>query len=132
MHSYLYGRKQRVKSGYSIIKWQNIMKGVPQGSYCHKIYEIVISTLQLENTTMIEWFSYDQMLANPGKFQAIAAGQKSAPVIKSLSIVETDVKSEAQFKLLGIEIDHLLKFEAQISIIYKIKYCSTIKCIVNT
>ena len=79
MHSYLSGRKQRVKLGNCISNWQNIIKGVPQGSilgplifnismndifyflekstlynyaddntvsYCHKIYEIVLSVLQ--------------------------------------------------------------------------------------
>ena len=137
MHSYLSGRKQRVKLGNCISKWQNIIKGVPQGSilgplifnifindifyflekstlynyadntvsYCHKIYQIVLSVLQIESTTMIEWFNDNHMQANPGKFQAIAVGQKSASVIKDFKIDGTEIKCEEQVKLLGIEID---------------------------
>ena len=46
-------------------------------SYCHKIYQIVLSVLQIhvESTTMIEWFNDNHMQANPDKFQAIAVGQ---------------------------------------------------------
>ena len=32
MHSYLSGRKQRCKLGNCVSHWQNIIKGVPQGS----------------------------------------------------------------------------------------------------
>ena len=152
MHSYLSGIKQRVKLGNCISKWQNIIKGVPQGSilgplifnifmndifyflekstlynyaddntvsYCHKIYQIVLSVLQIESTTMIAWFNDNHMQANPGKFQAIAVGQKSASVIKDFKIDGTEIKCEEQVKLLGIEIDFLLNFDAQISIICK-------------
>ena len=88
-------------------------------SYCHKIYQIVLSVLQIESTTMIEWFNDNHMQANPGKFQAIAVGQKSASVIKDFIIDGTEIKCEEQVKLLGIEIDFLLNFDAQISIICK-------------
>ena len=59
------------------------------------------------------------MQANPRKFQAIAVGQKSASVIEALKIAGTEIKCEEQVKLLGIEIDYLLNFDAQISIICK-------------
>ena len=59
------------------------------------------------------------MQANPGKFQAIAVGQKSVSVIKDFKIAGTEIKCEEQTKLLGIEIDFLLNFDAQISIICK-------------
>ena len=64
---------------------------------------------------MIEWFDDNQMQANPGKYQAIAVGQNSASVIKAFKLAGTEIKSEAQVKLLGIEIDYLLNFVAQIS-----------------
>ena len=38
-------------------------------SYCHTIYQIVLSVLQIESTSMIEWFNDNHMQANPGKFQ---------------------------------------------------------------
>ena len=50
------------------------------------------------------------------KFQAIAVGQKSASVIKAFNIAGREIKCEEQVKLLGIETDHLLNFDAQISI----------------
>ena len=68
---------------------------------------------------MIEWFNDNHMQANPGKFQAIAVGQKSASVINDFKIARTEIKCEEQVKLLGIEIDFLLNFDAQISIIRK-------------
>ena len=68
---------------------------------------------------MIEWFDGNQMQANPGKFQAIAVGQKSSSVINEFNIAGTKIKCEDQVKLLGIEIDFLLNFDAQISIICK-------------
>ena len=55
----------------------------------------------------------------PGKFQAIAVGQKSSSVINEFNIAGTKIKCEDQVKLLGIEIDVLIKFDAQISIICK-------------
>ena len=50
------------------------------------------------------------MQANPGKFQAIAVGQKSASVIKYFKIAGTEIKCEEQVKLLGIEIVFFVKF----------------------
>ena len=58
---------------------------------------------------MIEWLNDNHMQANPGKFQAIAVGQKSASVIKDFK------KCEERVKLLGIEIDFLLNSDARIS-----------------
>ena len=68
---------------------------------------------------MIEWFNDNHMQANPGKFHVIAVCQKSASVIKDFKIAGTEIKCEEQVKLLGIEIDFLLNFDAQISIICK-------------
>ena len=70
---------------------------------------------------MIEWFNDNHMQANPCKFRAIAVGQKSASVIKDFKIAGTEITCEEQVKFLGIEIDFLLNFDAQISIICKIK-----------
>ena len=39
---------------------------------------------------MIEWFDYNEIQANPGKFQAIVVVQKSASVIKDFKIAGTD------------------------------------------
>ena len=48
-----------------------------------------------------------------------SCGQKSASVIKDFKIDGTEIKCEEQVKLLGISIDFLLNFDAQISIICK-------------
>ena len=63
----------------------------------------------------MEWFDRNFMQANPEKFQAIflAPGHKTGPT--DFSIDGIDIKPEKTVKLLGIELDNRLKFDAQIS-----------------
>ena len=60
-------------------------------SCCHKINQMVLSVLQIEITTTIEWFNDYYIQAKPCKFQAIAIGQKSASVIKDFKIDGTEM-----------------------------------------
>ena len=53
---------------------------------------------------MIEWFNDNHMQANPGKFQAIAVGQKSASIIKDFKIDVTEIKCEEQVKLMELKL----------------------------
>ncbi|XP_063405714.1 uncharacterized protein LOC134689678 [Mytilus trossulus] len=108
--NYLSNRKQCVRVGSSLSNWQNIYKGVPQGSilgpilfnifindifhfttnsslynyaddntlsYANRDIDTVISTLEKDSLALIEWFSSNQMKANPEKFQALAIGKKT-------------------------------------------------------
>lgn len=107
---YLSNRKQCVKVGTSISKWQDIYKGVPQGSILGPVlfnvflYDIfhfvtdsdlynyaddntvsyadhdidkVVDILEKDSLKLIDWFSINQMEANPDKFQAMAIGAKT-------------------------------------------------------
>lgn len=75
--------------------------------------------LENESNTLIDWFTFNQMQANPEKFQAISVGQKTSSAIKSFNIAGKEIACEDQVKLLGIDIDYMLNFDAQISTICK-------------
>ena len=110
LENYLTNRKQCVKLGQSLSKWEEIYKGVPQGSilgpvlfniflndifyfitesslynyaddntiaYAGYDIEKLVTTLENDSMKLIEWFDFNQMKANPDKFQAIAIGNKT-------------------------------------------------------
>ena len=85
MHSYLSGRKQRVKLSNCITERQNILKCVPQRSILGSlIFNIFIYDIFyfLAKSSLYNYADDDnQIQANPGKFQAIAVGQKSAAIM---------------------------------------------------
>ena len=78
----------------------------------------VVSDIEKDCAVLIEWFSDNQMQANPSKFQAIAIGKKSQ-VLDEIKIGNTSIKCEKQVKLLGVNIDFELKFNDHISEICK-------------
>ena len=113
LQNYLSGRKQCVKIGSSFSDWQDIYKGVPQGSilgpvlfnifindifyfindsslynyaddntlsYVSNDVDTLVSTLEKDSLILIDWFTSNQMKANPDKFQAISIGKK--PITK--------------------------------------------------
>ena len=49
------------------------------------------------------------MQANPDKFQAIALGKKSHETLTEFNIDNNNIKCEDSVKLLGINIDFMLK-----------------------
>ena len=55
------------------------------------------------------------MQANPGKVQAIAAGEKTFEKNIVLKISDAEIKCEEVVKLLGIDIDYKLSFDQHIS-----------------
>lgn len=57
------------------------------------------------------------MQANPEKFQAISVGVKSHTEIKSFDISGSTIPCDEQVKLLGVDIDYQLNFDAQVSAI---------------
>ena len=79
----------------------------------------LIKFLQQEGKILIDWFSFNCMQANPGKFQAIAVGKKTfekSPVFRFESV---NITCEEVVKLLGVDIDFNLSFDQHISNICK-------------
>ncbi|MCU7801407.1 MAG: reverse transcriptase family protein, partial [gamma proteobacterium symbiont of Lucinoma myriamae] len=76
---------------------------------------ILIDTLQNESEILIEWFRINRMQANPDKFQAIAVGKKTFQKVSSFQISNSKIDCQEVVKLLGIDIDYQLKFDAHIS-----------------
>ena len=48
-------------------------------SFNHKNIETLQSVLETESNILIDWFEFNQMQANPDKFQSIAVGTKNSP-----------------------------------------------------
>jgi hypothetical protein len=57
------------------------------------------------------------MQANPYKFQFLAVGRKTYDKIPSIHIQNFNLTCESTVKLLGIDIDYQLNFDAHISTI---------------
>ena len=55
------------------------------------------------------------MKANPDKFQAISFGKRGNGVIADFTCGTTHIKCEDSVTLLGMEFDHLLKFNKHIT-----------------
>ena len=152
IENYLTNRKQCVKVGTTLSNWQDIYKGVPQGSilgpvlfniFLNNIFHFttsstlynyaddntlahaddnidkVVEHLEKDSLALIEWFSCNQMKANPDKFQAIAIGKKSMDKNIVLDLAGNKIKCEKEVKLLGVTIDFELKFNSHISNICK-------------
>ncbi len=64
---------------------------------------------------LLDWFNFNQMQANPDKFQAISIGKKSHEELKSFNIANNTILCEDSVKLLGIELDYLINFNEQIT-----------------
>jgi hypothetical protein len=148
LKSYLTDRKQQIKIGNVVSKWDGIKKGVPQGSilgpllfnvFINDIFSFVnksnlynyaddntlsfhspnynelISVLEEESKSLIDWFSFNCMQANPDKFQAIAVGRKTHDKKPEFNIGQTKLSCDDVVKLLGIDIDYNLNFDVHIS-----------------
>ena len=127
IENYLTNRKQCVKVGTTLSNWQDIYKGVPQGSilgpvlfniFLNDIFHFttsstlynyaddntlahaddnidrVVENLEKDSLALIEWFSCNQMKANPDKFQAIAIGKKSMDKNIVLDLAGNKIKCE--------------------------------------
>ena len=150
--SYLGDRQQRIKLGPHTSNWEDLMKGVPQGSilglllfnvflndifyfvhdsalynyaddntlsYIHNDCKVLKDVLQKDSETLIKWFDFNSMKANPDKFQAICLGKKANENITSFNISNTDIQCEDNVTLLGVNIDFLLKFDSHVTDICK-------------
>ena len=78
--------------------------------------EKLISTLEQDSQTAVNWFKIMEMIVNPDRFQATVV-KKNCRIKDSyaLNINKQTINPENYVKLLGIEIDNTLSFEKHIS-----------------
>ena len=86
-------------------------------SFCNPDFDALISTLETDSNQLIEWFRINKMQANPDKFQFLAVGRKTYDKNPSIHIQNFNLTCESTVKLLGIDIDYQLNFDAHISTI---------------
>ena len=60
--------------------------------------------LQQEGKVLIDWFSFNSMQVNPGKFQAIAVGMKTFKKSLVISFDTVNISCEEAVTLLGVDI----------------------------
>ena len=77
--------------------------------------EKLITTLENDSLILIDWFTVNQMKANPDKFQAIAIGNKSHSENISFNLKGKIINCEDEVNLLGVTIDFQLKFNTHIA-----------------
>ena len=80
----------------------------------------LIRLLEKESDVAIKWFSHNNMIVNPKKFQAIIINRQNRSNRNCcLTINNAEIKSKELVTLLGIEIDNKLNFEKHVSTICK-------------
>ena len=80
----------------------------------------LLRLLEKENEVAIKWFSDNNMIVNPKKFQAIIINRPNRSNHNwYLTINNAEIKSKESVTILGIEIDNKLNFEKHVSTICK-------------
>ena len=69
--------------------------------------EIVITKLKIDIKNILEWFRFNSMAANPGKFQIMFLGLNENTSI-NFDIGDISISSTNHVKLLGVTIDNKL------------------------
>ena len=86
---------------------------------CDKELGTVISNLKYDMTNILNWFRYNSMKANPDKFQFMILGPSDDKCF-ILKINAIEIRNTTEVELLGLTIDHKLKFDVNID-----KLCKT-------
>ena len=81
--------------------------------FCDSNLNTVIYKLELGMQSCLNWFHYNQLVANPEKFQLMFLGINSDSSLR-LRVHNIEIKSQSHVKLLGIEIDNKLRFDLHI------------------
>ena len=84
-------------------------------SFSHPVFATLIEILERESGNLVDWFTRNQMKANPDKFQAVAVGERTHGERPIFMIGEAEIGCDETVKLLGVDIDYRLKFDEQIS-----------------
>ena len=80
----------------------------------------LLRLLEKESEVAIKWFSDNNMIVNPKKFQAIIINSQNRSNHKYwLTINNAEIKSKESVTFLGIEIDNKLNFEKRVFAICK-------------
>ena len=80
----------------------------------------LLRLLEKESEVAIKWFSDNNMIVNPKKFQAIIINRQNRSNHNCcLTINNAEIKSNQSVTLLGIEIDNKLNLEKHVSTICK-------------
>ena len=76
----------------------------------------LIGTLESESNIAIDWFTKNEMIINPDKFQAIILDKKKSNLTNlPMTIDNQTIKSVPSVELLGIHLDDKLNFNLHIS-----------------
>ena len=146
--SYLSNRRQRTKVNNSFSQWSDINAGVPQGSilgpllfniYINDIFyfvdddnitnyaddttpyaveadiETLLENLQFNTNNLLKWFDNNFFKLNPDKCKLLITNN----INETIKVNNTIIKAEKSVKLLGVKIDHELKFNEHITNICK-------------
>ena len=84
-------------------------------SFSHPVFATLIEILERESGNLVDWFTRNQMKADPDKFQAVAVGKRTRGERPTFKIGEAEIGCDETVKLLGVGIDYRLKFDEQIS-----------------
>ena len=84
-------------------------------AFSHPVFATLVEILEREGGNLVEWFTWNQMKANPNKFQAVAVGVLTHTEGPTFRIGEAEIECDETVKLLGVHIDFNLKFDTQIS-----------------
>ena len=80
---------------------------------------MVISNLKHDMMNILNWFRYNSVNTNPDKFQLMIVGHSDDKCF-ILKINAIEIRNTTEVELLGLTIDHKLKFDAHID-----KLCKT-------
>ena len=75
----------------------------------------LLKTLEHESEPAVGWFKQNEMVVNADKFQAIILNKKENEAKYKLTIDNSDFESTKSVKVLGITIDHRLRFDQHIT-----------------
>ena len=76
----------------------------------------VIDTLESESNIAIDWFTKNEMIINPDRFQAIILDKKKSNLTNILLTIDNQtIKSVPSVELLGINLDDKSNFNLHIS-----------------
>ena len=134
LHSYLSGRKQRVKVNGVFSDWLPVYCGVPQGSLLGlRFYaddttayasNADISALELSLNRVLEnlssWFASNYLSVNSKKSQAMIPGKHSHE--PALHIGDSVIEISGFLNILGVRTDHKLSFKDHLSTVLRKVY----------
>ena len=78
---------------------------------CDKEIGTVISNLKFDMTNISNWFRYNSVKDNPDKFQFMILGPTDDKCF-ILKVNSIEIRNTFEVELLGLKIDHKLKFDA--------------------